>query len=345
MIANSPVHQVDIRGGGRSVAVACSEGEPVLMAGLRDGLLLRYDCASGSCGVCRARLVSGRVRDVSSEETQEAVPGQPGRELLLCQVTPVGSCTFEANIGTGSLPIPVRCFSGRVERAGECARDVWQLEIRLDQPMVFSPGQFIRLELPEFPSGRAYSIAQGPRRSDEIIKIYVQRKPDGKASAILCRTEIAGHRIRVYGPLGKVSLPDTCRPHIVCIAGGTGISPMLSILDALDDRGFMQSRTAALFWGVRTPGHFFQAPNLNAFMSRYRDRARFWRVCSAPDPNLKESESLKKGFVHEAVERFGQRLPEAEVFIAGPPPMVDATIRMLVRQKVRLNAIHYDRFA
>lgn len=339
------MHRVEIRSAGRSAAIACSADEPVLMAGLRDGLPLRHDCASGSCRACRARLVSGYVRDLSSGQTQGASSAPPGPEILLCQVTPVSPCAFEANLGTGSLPIPVGCFSGEIERAGECALDVWQLEIRLDRPMLFSPGQFIRLELPEFPSGRAYSIAQGPQRSDDIIKIYVQRKPGGRATAVLCRDDILGRRVRVYGPLGKASLPDTCRPHVVCIAGGTGISPMLSILDALDDRGLMQGRTAALFWGVRTPDHFFEAPGLNAFMDRYRDQARFLRVCSTPAPNLQETDSLKKGFVHEAVERFGQHLPDAEIFIAGPPPMVDATIRMLVRQKVRLNAIHYDRFA
>ncbi|MGH7684680.1 MAG: 2Fe-2S iron-sulfur cluster-binding protein, partial [Vulcanimicrobiaceae bacterium] len=78
-------HRAQITAKGVTREFPCDEGEHILYAGLRAGLALPYECASGTCGTCRASVVAG--------ETEYAWPDAPGRkytkparnEVLMCQ--------------------------------------------------------------------------------------------------------------------------------------------------------------------------------------------------------------------------------------------------------------------
>ena len=72
----------------------CEPGEKILHAGLRSGVELPYECATGTCGTCKARLTSGR--------TESEWPEAPGRkyfksegDLLTCQSVAHDDCALE----------------------------------------------------------------------------------------------------------------------------------------------------------------------------------------------------------------------------------------------------------
>src|SRR5437867_12594111 len=72
----------------------CEPGEKILHAGLRSGVELPYECATGTCGTCKARLTSGRA--------ESEWPEAPGRkyfkaegDLLTCQSDARDDCTLE----------------------------------------------------------------------------------------------------------------------------------------------------------------------------------------------------------------------------------------------------------
>ncbi|HEY4911972.1 MAG TPA: 2Fe-2S iron-sulfur cluster-binding protein, partial [Methylomirabilota bacterium] len=83
---------VNARNGAREFE--CQPGEKILHAGLRSGLELPYECATGTCGSCKARLVRGRP----VSEWPEAPGGRylkSEAELLMCQCVAHGDCALE----------------------------------------------------------------------------------------------------------------------------------------------------------------------------------------------------------------------------------------------------------
>ena len=88
----------------------CEAGEKILHAGLRSGVELPYECGTGTCGTCKARLVSGR----HESEWPEA-PGhrylKSAAEILMCQSVAHEDCGLEvgrAEAGRGGRPRPGR---------------------------------------------------------------------------------------------------------------------------------------------------------------------------------------------------------------------------------------------
>ena len=88
---------------GHNAVVDCEPYETALRTGLRAGLQLPYECASGGCGTCRAQLVDGTVHSL-----WDAAAGlserdrRRGNRILMCQSVPQGDCTIKAPVASRS---------------------------------------------------------------------------------------------------------------------------------------------------------------------------------------------------------------------------------------------------
>ena len=134
-------------------------GEKILRAALRQGVDLAYDCATGTCGTCKARLVIGR--------TESAWPEAPGfghckaREILTCQSVALENCALEVDRFSpteAGAPRPVS-LKGTLRDPRPLTDDVISFEVELEARLHFAAGQFILLETPHIDGARAYSIA------------------------------------------------------------------------------------------------------------------------------------------------------------------------------------------
>ncbi|HSV38879.1 MAG TPA: 2Fe-2S iron-sulfur cluster-binding protein, partial [Nocardioidaceae bacterium] len=85
---------------------AVAENETILLAGLRAGLPLPYECASGGCGTCKAKLVGGRVRTRWANATGLSERDRrKGDRILMCQSLPEGECHVQVTLkGEGETP-------------------------------------------------------------------------------------------------------------------------------------------------------------------------------------------------------------------------------------------------
>src|SRR5215470_14618051 len=70
----------------------CEATDRLLYAGLSQGLTLPYECATGTCGTCRARLMAGSVRVDWEEAPGFATLKRDKGDVLMCQVRPAGDC-------------------------------------------------------------------------------------------------------------------------------------------------------------------------------------------------------------------------------------------------------------
>ena len=168
----------------------CEQDEILLYAGLRQGLTLPYECATGTCGTCRARVVEGEVHLEWADAPGMSYVKQDKNEILMCRATALGNCTLRvpAKVSEGiNHDVLPGYRNGEIGNARLLTPDVMCFDLSLDRPVTFDAGQFVVLEAADVTGGRAYSMVNY-RRDAETLKFVVKRKPDGKFSNC-CSTE------------------------------------------------------------------------------------------------------------------------------------------------------------
>jgi toluene monooxygenase electron transfer component len=340
---------VNARNGTRDFS--CDPGEKILHAGLRSGVELPYECGTGTCGTCKARLVSGR--------TATEWPEAPGRrylkteaELLMCQSVAHEDCALEVGVPLkeASAPAP-HALGGVVRGCRRLTHDVLAFDLDLDGPLDFAAGQFALLTVPGIAGARAYSMVNFDRRA-ERLSFVVKKKPGGAVSDWLFGDGIDGTRLGVFAPLGHAIFQSDLRKHVLCVAGGSGIAGMMSILSLACQDAHFATWDGHVFFGVRTARDGFFLDELEAFRARYPGRLAVTVALSDEDVPASLAAAypgfaFARGFVHSvAGERMQGRFADVRAYVAGPPPMVDASLRLLLREaRLPPADIRYDKFS
>lgn len=312
----------------------------ILQAALRGGLGLPYECSSGGCGSCRIQVLSG--------ETESLWPDAPGLSprdrrkglQLACQTRACGDVTIKVGLDAACAPkVMPRVTRLELAEARDLTRDIREFRFRGEKAAEFIPGQYAILRTADG-LRRCYSMSNLPN-AEGYWDFQIKRVPGGKVSNALFDMA-PGAEIGLDGPYGLAHLVvDSARP-VVCIAGGSGLAPMVSIARAV---GADPARKLDFFYGGRTAADVCGEAHLTD-LPGFGDTLRYHPVISSLDDPLSAGWSGLSGFVHEVVGRhFGEALREAEIYFAGPPPMAEALQRMLmIDLKVPFNQIHYDRF-
>ena len=346
--------QIEVRSKTGGGSFETSPQEPLLYAALKAGFGTPYECATGTCGTCKARRLSGVLINDWNQAPGAAYLKPERNEVLLCQTRALSACSFEipgsANLAAGPRPVP---------DFGECAivsiekltADVAAVRLRMEAPLAFEAGQFIVLRTPHVGGFRAYSMVNAPGSGDEV-ELVLKKKPGGFFTEWLFSRAASGERLEWFGPLGKATFDPREQRTIVCIAGGSGIASILSILEVGCASRHFDMFDGAVFFGVRTCADVFHLDRLSRFVERHPGKLRATVALSHEEP----SERLRlryphlvfdSGFPHEIAARdLAGNFAGRVAYLAGPPILVDVAIRMLITQ-ARLPArdIRYDKFS
>jgi toluene monooxygenase electron transfer component len=131
---------------------------------------------------------------------------------------------------------------------------------------------------------------------------------------------------------------------IVCIAGGSGLAPVLSIARGVAANPAMDGVRLHLFYGGRGARDICGEEMLRA-LPGFGERFFYHPIISMPDEAELATWSGKVGFVHElARDTIGVDLPAHEIYFAGPPAMAQAVQRMLFDAGVPGAQVHFDAF-
>jgi|GEM_PF-123645 len=331
----------------------CETGSNLLFAGLREGVPLPYECATGTCGTCKARVLEGDV--------DRGWPDAPGRaylkaergEILMCQARAHSPCTLRVPARLSAIPYPrvPDFFEARVCAAHPLASDVMSFVLELEHPLRFEAGQFVVLEFPDIAGGRAYSMVNYAPVTTRL-EFVVKRKPGGELSNRLFTDPIEGRTVRVFGPLGKAVFRPQEDKNLLCIGGGSGIAALMSILSRAVGEGYFGAHAADVFFGVRGARDVFYLDRLSAVAAANADAVRVTVALSdedVPSALAKRYPQLRfaSGFVHAvAAQRMAGRFENLVAYLGGPPPMVDGALRMLILEaRLPANCIRYDKFS
>jgi NAD(P)H-flavin reductase/hemoglobin-like flavoprotein len=209
------------------------------------------------------------------------------------------------------------------------------LTVAPDIPLPYEPGQHITVQTPRWPKvWRPYSVACR-RREDGLMTFHVKAVPGGWVSNALVYHTAAGDEI-VLGPaLGTMTLPLASGRDLLCVAGGTGLSPIKAIIEQAIKESTACPRQIYLFYGARTRDELYDLPDLWHMADAYQGFQL--TPVTSDDPAF----DGMQGSVGRVAARYMPHR-ECEAYVAGPPAMVRETTRVLARSGLPRERIHWD---
>lgn len=333
--------RVRIEPSGREITVPPDQS--ILQAALGAGIAFPHSCKVGTCMSCRSRLRSGRVKPI--RDFSYVLSGEDLRAgyILACQAkVPNGEqCVLEVDTEVQVPAHPRRGLSTTISALRPLTHDILEVRLRAPESLVYTAGQYAELRLPGLERGRAFSFASRPDAGAEPeLRFFVRKVAGGEFTARLFETARVGDAVELDGPLGSFYLREADAP-LVCIAGGSGLAPIVAILQQALASGVR--RDVSLLFGARTQRDLYA-------LDEIADLAKAWPATFSFIPVLSDEPADsdwrgRRGLVTQALDAAQvPGLGARHAYLCGPPAMIDAAIAVLNQAGVAHAHIHYDKF-
>jgi toluene monooxygenase electron transfer component len=319
----------------------CAYDETLLAGGLRAGLGLPYECNAGGCGSCKMRVHEGKTRTLWEGSPVWTDADRRRGRVLGCQAVPLTDCTIGVREVAANRPLlrPQR-RAATLQSVTTLTHDMSEFVFITEGSAAFLPGQYAALVLPTG-CRRIYSMSN--LANDQGHWHFIIRAvAGGAASAQLFSSDTIGQQFVLDGPYGLAHIRDTGRD-IVCVAGGSGLAPILSIIrSALSDPRFADRRIILLN-GARAVRDLVSDRTFTT-LPGFEQRVSYHAILS--DPGTDDAWTGRRGLVHETLsDAVGARWSEYEYYFAGPTKMTEAVYRTLTEYAhVPPERLHFDRF-
>ena len=296
--------------------------DSLLQAGLKAGLKLAYGCGNGTCGLCKARVISGDVAKIMPFDYPLSEAERLQGHTLLCAHSAASSeIVIETLEARGPGEIPEQEVEVRVRSAAPLAPDT--LLVHLQTPrgsrLRFLAGQSATLfgGANGVDARATWPIASCPC-DDRNLHFHVARDPgDALAKMFFDGALKAGDSLTLWGPTGDFVLAEGGRP-LAFVACDHGYAPVKSLIEhaiAID-----AAPTMSLDWLATRPDGHYHANQCRAWAAAF-DGFRY-APHTAADPA--SGASALVGAMAAALP-----LPRHEVYVAGPAAFVDAACAAL----------------
>ena len=334
---NTSEHQVTLRfADGVQQSVTVGPCESVLEAALNNGVPLLHQCQSGSCSSCIAHLSEGDAVTRPGLTTALLGSEYAAGQRLLCVTQPQSNCTFDLNYNStaSASVVEVHAFVDSVERI---ASNVMRLTMELadQQWLDFRPGQYLQVQVPGRGVLRSYSPSTTALELPKL-EMMIRLQPGGAMSTWLEQEAKPDDVLTLSGPYGSFFLQDNRRAPHIFVAGGTGLAPILSMIDGI--RNWPGRKPPILLsFGCATPDALFGLDDI-ALRQQWMPTLHT-RICVDQGAT---GELLSGNPV--SVLRDDDVIPDAVAYLCGPPPMIEAARARLTALGVAPENIHSELF-
>ncbi|MFJ4454334.1 benzoate 1,2-dioxygenase electron transfer component BenC [Pseudomonas sp. NPDC089392] len=311
--------------------------ETVADAAYRQGINIPLDCRDGACGTCKCKAESGRyelgdnfIEDALSED--EIAEGY----VLTCQMRAESDCVIRIPASSQLCKTEQASFEAAISDVRQLSASTIALSIKGDalSRLAFLPGQYVNLKVPGSEQSRAYSFSS--LQKDGEVSFLIRNVPGGLMSSFLTSLAKAGDSMSLAGPLGSFYLRPIQRP-LLLLAGGTGLAPFTAMLEKIAEQG--SEHPLHLIYGVTNDFDLVELDRLQALAARIPNFT--YSACVAnPD-----SQYPQKGYVTQHIEPRHLNDGDVDVYLCGPPPMVEAVSQYVREQGITPANFYYEKFA
>lgn len=316
--------------------IPCAEDQTVADAAYQAKINIPFDCRDGACGTCKAFCESGDFDEGIFVEDAMTQSELDQGYCLPCQARPLSDMVLQIRSTSVLAKTGAETFTTTVTKVGVLSETVFELELDVDnrEELNFLPGQYVNIHVPGSEETRSYSFATGPK--EETISFLIKNTPGGLMTTWLAEEAKVGDRIEFTGPFGSFFLREPLQP-ILLLAGGTGLAPVLSILEALATDPLLDV-PVRLIYGANTTVDLVRLERLDIYRTQIAD-FDYCTVLSMDDDHPRTgyvtSHIDPKEHLHEG---------EADAYLCGPPPMVEAVRTYFDDNEFAPGAFFYEKF-
>ena len=294
----------------------------------------------GSCGLCKVTVLSGGGPLLPTETPYLSKEEMGSGVRLSCQVR----VREDLEIKIPEALFSIREYAATVRRIEDLTHDIKALYLDFQNggTMDFTAGQYVQIKAPQYGKNReevyrAYSIASSPTQKDSI-QLIVRRVPEGICTTYVFDYLKEGDTLMLNGPYGDFFLRDSDR-EIICIAGGSGLAPIQSILYKMAEENIQ--RKASFFFGCVSKRDLYYADKMKAFENKLEN---FQFVPALSAPKGEDDWPGETGLITEVVDRYVEVGSTMEAYLCGSPGMIDACIKVLRSKGIPEDRIFFDKF-
>ena len=317
--------------------IECRDGETVADASYRSRINIPLDCRDGVCGTCKSFCESGRY-EIGDYVVDEAMTEDEEAEgyVLTCQMVPETDCVVRIFATSDIAKTGPSSHQGRISAIERLSDSTVTFTIGLDGEAAigFLPGQYVNIAVPGTGQTRSYSFSSRPGRDQ--VSFLLRDTATGALPTFLRGPAEVGHPIEFHGPFGTFYLREIKRP-VLFLAGGTGLAPFTAMLATIDPDN--SQYPIHLIYGVTSDQDLVKVDELEDAAKRL---GNFSFSCCVAD---EESTCPNKGYVTRFIEPEHLNGGDVDVYLCGPPVMVDAVRDYFKQQGVSPQNFYYEKFA
>lgn len=322
-------------------------GAPLLFTLSSEGVFIPSACGGrGSCGVCKVKVLTDvgpylptELPYISKEQMKEGI-------RLSCQI----KVKKDLQIEIPEELLFVKRFRAIIEKIRDVTYDIKEITLKLISPefIDFKAGQYIQLSIPPYEkinqiTQRAYSISSVPSQKNKI-ELLIRLVPGGAATTYVHYYMKQNEEIEFIGPFGEFYVRET-DAIMICVAGGSGMAPIKSIIFDLYEKG-INDREIWYFFGARSLKDLF-------YLDLFRDLERKWSnfhfVPALSNPSAEDNWSGEVGLITDVLNKYLKERIESskpkEGYLCGSPGMINACVEVMKNNGIPQEKIYYDKFA
>jgi benzoate/toluate 1,2-dioxygenase reductase component len=317
--------------------IEASSHETVADAAYRQGINIPLDCRDGACGTCKCKAESGRY-DLGDNFIEDALSEDEIAEgyVLTCQMRAESDCVVRIPASSQLCKTEQASFEAAISNVRQLSASTIALSIKGEalSRLAFLPGQYVNLKVPGSDQSRAYSFSS--LQKDGEVSFLIRNVPGGLMSSFLTSLAKAGDRMSLAGPLGSFYLRPIQRP-LLLLAGGTGLAPFTAMLEKIAEQG--SEHPVHLIYGVSNDFDLVELDRLQDLAACIPNFTFSACVANA------DSQYPQKGYVTQHIAPQHLNDGDVDVYLCGPPPMVEAVSQYLREQGITPANFYYEKFA
>jgi len=304
------------------IEMEVAEDENILDAAFRQGIHLMHGCREGRCSACKSYVLDGDIQmdNYSTFACNDAEVDEG--YVLLCRSHAFSDCTIELlNFDEDELlgGVPIQDVRTRVTAVKPVTRDIVSLQLEAVEPATFEfkAGQYADIGVPGSDEHRSFSMAT-TRSTPDRVEFLIKKYPGGKFSGLLDDGIVVGDELSLTGPYGT------------------------SILRHLSETA--SPRPVRFYYGARTADDLFYLDEIAEIGKGLVDFSFVACLSESMAGDVPVAVAVEEGNVTDVLARHESDIAKTEVYMCGPPPMVDAALEMLEARSVPKDQVFYDKF-